>query len=173
MTSFGLAAAAVLVLCAAACYTDVTTRRIPNSLTFGAAAVALVFHLVTGGPTALLSSAGGWLLGVALFAPFFILGGMGAGDVKLLAAIGAWLGPEAVAWTALYASLAGGALAIVVAVSAGYLRQALTNLWVLVGYWRVAGFKSFPELTLRSSSSPRLAYAIPVSAGAMITLWLR
>jgi prepilin peptidase CpaA len=166
-------AGAVLVICAAACVTDLRTRRIPNALTFGAAVLAFVFHAVTGGWPGLASSAGGWLVGVALFAPFFLLGGMGAGDVKLLAAIGAWLGPMDAVWTALYTMIAGGVLALVVSFAAGYLRQAVTNVWLLVGYWRISGIRPLPQLTLASGMGPRLAYSLPVTVGVLVTLWLQ
>ena len=79
------------LLLAIACIWDLRTRRIPNALTLPAAALALVFHLVSGGWSAAGTSLGGWLLGAALFFPMFALRGMGAGDVKLFAAAGAWL----------------------------------------------------------------------------------
>ena len=61
---------------------------------------------------------------------------MGAGDVKLMAAIGAWLGPALALLTALYGAIAGGVLAIVVALSTGYLKTALSNLWRMLMHWR-------------------------------------
>src|SRR5688500_5016350 len=118
-----------------ACITDVRTRRIPNLLTFGTAAAGVVMHGATGGWDGLQLAAGGWLLGAALFFPFFLLGGMGAGDVKLLAALGAWLGPGDTFWLALYASLAGGVMAVTVGVATGYLRTAFRNVANLVVFW--------------------------------------
>jgi prepilin peptidase CpaA len=105
--------------------------------------------------------------------PFFLLGGMGAGDVKLLAGLGAWMGPVAVLWVALYASLAGGALAVVVALGRGYLRTALTNVKNLLTFWVLVGPRPMPELTLERGEGPRLAYAVPIFVGALVTLWLR
>ena len=61
-------------------------------------------------------AAAGWATGLALFVPLYALGGMGAGDVKLLGAIGAWLGPMGAVWTGLYGAIAGGVLALAVAV---------------------------------------------------------
>jgi hypothetical protein len=74
---------------------------------------------------------------------------------------------------ALYSSIAGGVMALVVAVFSGYLGQAFTNLWCLLMYWRIEGPRPAPELTLSSHKGPRLAYAVPVFAGLMVTLWLR
>ena len=78
--------------------------------------------------------------GLAVFFPFFALGGMGAGDVKLMAAIGAWLGPGMALMTALYGAVAGGILAIGVALSHGYLRTALSNVWRLLTHWRIQAY---------------------------------
>src|SRR4249919_799064 len=124
---------------ALACISDLRTRRIPNLLTFSAAAIALVFHLFTGGWAAAGWSVAGCLLGVLLFFPMFALRGMGAGDVKLLAAVGAWLGPSQVAITALTTSIARGVIAVAVALGHGYLKTAGRNLWVLLTHWRVMG----------------------------------
>jgi prepilin peptidase CpaA len=162
----------VALVVAAACVCDVRTRRVPNVITFGAAALALFCHATLGGWHAALLSMAGCGLGLALFLPLFLLRGMGAGDVKLLAAVGAWLGPVGVVWTALYAAITGGALAIALALSHGYLRTAFTNLWSLAGYWRAVGPRPYDGLTLQSAAGPRLPYALAIAAGAVVTLWL-
>lgn len=156
-----------------ACVTDLRTRRIPNVLTFGAAALALAFHGMVGGLPGVQSAALGWLAGLAMFLPFFLLGGMGGGDVKLLAALGAWLGPGDAFWLAIYASIAGGVLAVVVALARGYLTTALGNLRGLLAYWSVVGPRPMASLTLEHGKAPRLAFAIPMLVGTMVTLWLR
>jgi hypothetical protein len=55
----------------------------------------------------------------------------------------------------------------------GYLGQAMTNVKSLVMYWRIVGLKPAPELTLSTHQGPRLAYAVPVFAGLMVTIWLQ
>jgi prepilin peptidase CpaA len=85
--------AAVLLVGATACVTDLRSRRIPNVLTFGASAAAVLFLGVSAGWAGVLWSLEGWAVGCLFFLPWFLLGGMGAGDVKLLAALGAWVGP--------------------------------------------------------------------------------
>ena len=152
---------------------DFRTRRIPNSLTFGATVLALLFFLATGGVKAFASSLAGMGIGLMLFLPFYLLGGMGAGDVKLLAAFGAWLGPWRIVWTALYGAVAGGVLALVLALGSGYLREALRNLWGLFAFWRAAGMQPHPELTLAQAKGPRLAYALPITIGMVAALWLQ
>lgn len=165
--------AVTLTIALIACVTDIRSRRIPNVLTFGAALAGLIFHLVTGGRDAGFDSAMGYLAGTALFLPFFVLGGMGAGDIKLLAALGAWVGPHEVLWLAISASIAGGVFAVVVGLARGYLRTAFRNVLNLVQFWWLTGFRPHPEVTLERGAGPRLAYAIPIFIGTAVTLWLR
>jgi prepilin peptidase CpaA len=155
-----------------ACVTDLRSRRIPNVLTFGSAIAAVVFHTIVGGTAGFLGALTGWGLGVVLFILPFALGGMGGGDVKLLAALGAWLGPEMTVWVALYTGIAGGVLALVVAIAHGYLGQALSNLRLLFLHWSVMGIGRVEEVSLAGSKGPRLAYAVPIFVGTMVALWL-
>jgi prepilin peptidase CpaA len=162
-----------LLLSLVACVTDIRSRRIPNVLTFGGALAAVVFHGVTGGGAGLITACGGWIVGVAIFFVPFALGGMGGGDLKLLAALGAWLGPAETVWLALYTGVAGGVMAIVVACARGYLRQALSNMWLLLTHWSVVGIGPVHEVSLAGSTGPRLAYAVPIFVGTVVTIWLR
>ncbi|PYQ92508.1 MAG: hypothetical protein DMF97_21605 [Acidobacteria bacterium] len=161
-----------------ACVCDLRSRRIPNVLTFGAAAAAFAYHFTTGGVGALGQSALGWLVGVLVFIVPFALRGLGGGDVKLVAALGAWIGwsddsfmAGGVIWLALYTAIAGGVMAI--AVAYGYSRTALRNVRLLLCHWRVAGLTAVPDITLDGSSAPKLAYAVPILMGMVATLWLR
>ena len=164
---------AALIIGAAACATDLHSRRIPNWLTFGAAAAALAYHYMVGGPAAVQTAMSGWVTGFFLFMPLFLLGGMGAGDVKLLAALGAWLGPDAAFWMAIYGSMTGGVLAVVVALRHNYLATALKNLGALGKFWWLFGLRPMSSLTLERGSGPRLAYAVPLFLGTVMTIWLR
>lgn len=164
---------AALVVAAVACGIDLRTRRIPNALTFGAAALALVYHAVTGGASGVASSAGGWIAGVAVLIIPYLLGGMGAGDVKLLGALGAWLGPGDALWAGVYATVAGAGMALVVSLAHGYLGHAVRNVWLMLMEWRVGGIRPIPELTLAEGRGPRLAYAAPILVGTVAVLWLR
>jgi prepilin peptidase CpaA len=156
-----------------ACVVDLRTRRIPNALTFGGAAAALAYRLATGGAAGAADGLGGWLVGLALLLVPYALGGMGAGDVKLLAALGAWLGPAETLWLGIYTNVAAGLMALAVALIHGYLGQAWNNVWLLLSHWRVVGLRPLPEITLSGSRGPRLAYAAPILAGMVVTLWLR
>jgi len=98
---------------------------------------------------------------------------LGAGDVKLLGALGAWCGPGPAVWLALYTGIAGGVLALGVALQRGYLRTALKNMWLLFMHWRVAGLRPLGEVSLSGGESPRLAYAVPILIGTAMMIWLQ
>ena len=170
MAAADLAALAVAFL---ALGYDLSMRRIPNLLTFSAAAAALVFHGVAAGWTGVAHAGAGLIVGLLMFLPVFWLGGLGGGDVKLLAALGAWIGPGPALWMAAFTALAGGPLAVLVAVWHGYGRTMVENVWSLLMFWRVAGVRPHPALTLETGTAPRLPYAIPIAAGLIATLWFR
>jgi prepilin peptidase CpaA len=163
----------VLAIAAAACITDVTTRRIPNVLTFGAAAGALFVRGSLYGTAGLIDAGAGWLIGFLILFPLFFVRGLGAGDVKLVAALGAWVGPIEAVWLALYASICGGVIGVGYALARGYLRTALSNIAVIGNHWRTTGFKPVPGLTLENPERPKLPYAIPILFGTLVTLWIR
>lgn len=166
--------AAVIVIAVTACVWDFSTRRVPNLLTFGATAAAVAFALWQNGAAAMGWSLAGWLTATALFFPLFALGGLGAGDVKLLGALGAWLGGvSASLYFACFTALAGGVMAIVVMLSHRHLGQGFKNLRKLLIFWGTSGVRPHPELTLEHSRGPKLAYALPIAVGALTTLWLR
>jgi prepilin peptidase CpaA len=170
MTALHIFIGAFLTL---ACISDLRTRRIPNVLTFSAAGGALVFHLFTGGWNAAGFSLAGYVAGLLLFFPLFALRGMGAGDVKLLAAVGAWIGPAQVTVAALATSIAGAIIALVIAVGYRYLTTALRNVWLLLAHWRVTGVRPLDAVSLEGGTGPRLAYAVPIAIGTVVTLWLK
>lgn len=165
--------AGALFSAVAASISDVRSARIPNVLTFASLTTAVAVHAFVPGGHGAGAALGGALTGLAVFFPIFALGGMGAGDVKLMAALGAWLGWGHTVWLALYTAIAGGVLALVWSVAHGYLRQALTNLRLLAGTWLVAGVRPLPELTLDEGRGPRLPYALAILAGVVMTIWQR
>jgi prepilin peptidase CpaA len=118
-----LAAAATGLALAAAVITDLRSRRILNAITLPSLCVVLLCQLFAGGPPALVRA----LLGLLICAgPFFLAnlaGWIGMGDVKLLAVVGAFLGPQAGAAAVFWVAIAGGAQAVL-ALAAARLRGA-------------------------------------------------
>jgi prepilin peptidase CpaA len=168
----GISTLCALAVGCAACVTDVRSKKIPNSLTFGAAGAAIVFHTVMPAGAGLIGAVEGWFVGALIMFVPFALRGLGGGDVKLIAALGAWLGPANAMWLALYAGVAGFVMALVVALYSGYLRKALVNVWFLLQHWTVNGIRPLDDVSLEGSSGPRLAYALPIFAGLVVAIWL-
>jgi prepilin peptidase CpaA len=168
MTAFDIGA---LLLAVGAAILDARTGRIPNVITVGGALAGLVAHATwPGGDGAAFSSIGA-LAGLLVFFPFFALRGLGGGDVKLMAALGAWVGWRAILGAALYAAVAGGVMAVIVALARGYLGEALGNIGRLARWWRAVGLRPEPSLTLEQSRGPRLPYALPILTGLLVSIW--
>ena len=97
---------------------DFKSRKIPNKLTFPAIILGLVVNIIIAvvGHTSVLESFGfsllGFLAGIGIYFIPFALGGFGAGDVKLMGAVGAFMGAEFTFWTGIYSFIIGGVLAI-------------------------------------------------------------
>lgn len=168
-------AARIAALCCATigCGIDLQRRRIPNWLTLGSAVAGLAWHVANSRGDGLLFAIAGGAVGLVMFVVPFALGGLGAGDVKLVAALGTWLGPSDALWLALYTGVAGGALALIVSLASGYLREAIGNVWLLLMHWRVAGMRPLPELTLKQARGPKLAYGLSIFAGTVVTICTR
>jgi len=123
----------LLLMVIAAAVKDLESRRIPNRLLAAGLAGALVLHLLSALPLAgLLTWLGGMATGLAVFLPFYLVRGMAAGDVKMMAAVGAFAGPGDALRIAILAWCAGGVMALVVIVVKGRLRMVLSNLWAIV-----------------------------------------
>jgi prepilin peptidase CpaA len=105
-----LFASMVISLIAAA--TDIRSRRIPNWLTYSGMLLGVGYHTMVNGAQGFFFGAGGLFLGLALLIVFYLAGGMGAGDVKLMGAVGALLGPKGVFIAFIFTALVGGMYAI-------------------------------------------------------------
>src|SRR4051812_27143801 len=95
-----------------AAVTDVRTRRIPNWLTFGTLVLGVLLNTWLHGLEGSFGALAGAVLGLALLLPFYILGGLGAGDVKLAAALGAVLGAQVLISALIYGAIVGGVMSI-------------------------------------------------------------
>jgi prepilin peptidase CpaA len=159
----------VILLGTLAAQADVRTRKIPNMITFPAMVLALATHAALGGPKDFLASLAGLAVALALI-PGWLMRWMGAGDVKLMAAAGAWLAwPQA--GIALLASLVmGGVISVIVAARHRVLwttvqGAAMTGMWT---FTRGGATSSAP-----TTSGIRFPFALAVLAGSTIALWLR
>ena len=122
--------APIVVLAAA---TDICSHKIPNWLTFPAIIAGVIYHSTTAGIQGCLLSVAGALLGMAFFLPFYIKGGTGAGDVKLMGAVGAFLGPAGVLYAFLFSSMAGGIYAVLLLIRHGLFKETFMRYRDMVG----------------------------------------
>ena len=121
----------VLIASLIAAVTDVWKFKVHNLLTLPLLASGLVYHGIANGAEGLAGSALGVLCGFAIMLVFYLMGGMGAGDVKLMAGVGAWLGMPLTFVVFLASALAAGVYAIVLVVAYGRFRETWVNLKIL------------------------------------------
>ncbi len=123
--------AVVLIASLVAAATDMWKFRVPNLLTLPLLASGLIYHGWNGGAEGLLESFLGALFGFGILFVFYLLGGMGAGDVKLLAGIGAWLGMWPTMYVFAASGLAAGIYALVLILMYGILRDTCPKLRII------------------------------------------
>jgi prepilin peptidase CpaA len=164
--------AVVLVL--VCMFHDALRRRIPNVLTLPAMIIGLALGTFSHGWKGLVMSFLGILTGFALMYLPYHLGGMGAGDVKLMMSIGALLGPEASLQIFLYSALAGGVLAIYNVLRQKKISDTAGNLGMIFRAFLPAtygGIRAPVADTLRKKSVGSIPYGIAIALGTIAFLY--
>jgi prepilin peptidase CpaA len=157
-----IALVAVVAASGTAAAIDLRTGRIPNPLTATVAAAGLGLAVSGLSGQSVAGALTGAFIGFVVMLPGYVFGGTGAGDVKLLAALGTWLGPAGVVMAFLYGALAGGVLAIAHAVRRRRLAATLTRTARLVA--AQAGAKQEID---GSAAASRFAYGPALAVGAI------
>ena len=159
----------VLIVAAA---NDLRFQKIPNLLTYPAMAVALVYHFMMNGLDGLLFSTAGLALGIAILIIPYLMGGMGAGDAKLMGAVGAILGAGGVFIAFLFTAITGGVYALIV---------VLTKRQHFKGFFtrQAATLKTFiftkqfiPIPGEQNEKKPKLCYGIAIAIGTLFSVFL-
>ncbi|HEX7362833.1 MAG TPA: prepilin peptidase [Bryobacteraceae bacterium] len=150
---------------------DLRTRRIPNWLVFPFLLSGLVVSTVVDGWSGLEQSALGLLLGAVLLGVFYLLGGMGMGDVKLCAAVGAWVGPHQLVLAIVFMGLAGGIMAFAWAIFGGFWRESLTGTADLIFGFRKRGLRPHGTLVLANPAVRKMPYAPAIAIGAILSFF--
>jgi len=150
--------------------TDIRERRIPNLITGPAIAAGLMLHTIYGGWLGLGDAALAGLIGGGIFLIFFLSGGMGAGDVKLMTAVGCITGLVPLLLVMVSTAMAGSVFALVVSIHHGSLRTTLCNVAALLQHHGRHGLIPHPDLNLSNVRTLRLPYALAIAAGCLIAL---
>lgn len=149
---------------------DVRGGRIPNQLTYSGLLVALAVRSLVSGLPGFEDGIVGMLAGGGIFYLLFLLGGMGGGDVKLMAAVGAWAGTAHTVEILIAAAIAGGFLAICSMLFHGQVRITLLNTVELIRHHLTTGIQPHPVLNVREPGNMRLPYALAIALGTLYCL---
>jgi len=142
---------------------DLWTRRVPNPLTALLAASGVLFAATGISSITLTASIAGLILGLALMLPGHLFGATGAGDVKLFAALGALIGPAPIMMAFIYTALAGGLMAVAVAIYRRRLRRTLAGTARFIA--TAAGNAADIEAPIEHNRFP---YAPAIAVGSII-----
>jgi len=157
-----------LVLIVAA-WIDGKELRVPNWITFPMVLTGILYNVWVGGTGGLQEALLGTLVGLATLLPLYAVGGMGAGDVKLMAGMGAWLGP-AVCWEAfVWSVVVGAVMAVVMVVWRQSWTKHYANFLMIAAEWMAV--KNPAELNrIAKERKPQmllLPYGIPICIGSI------
>jgi prepilin peptidase CpaA len=154
----------VLALGVGACaLVDLRTRRVPNTLTLGLALVGVASAAAGASRLSLEGALVGLVLGLAVMLPGYLLGGLGAGDVKLFGAVGALLGPADILPAFLYTAMCGGVLALVVAQRRRRLTLTVSRTARLIA----TGARTAADIE-HPQADNRFAYVPAIAVGSLL-----
>jgi len=157
------------VLCVAS---DVQSRRIPNLLSGLGMVVGIVLNTVYFGSDGLLASLGGTLLIGGLLLGPFAMGGIGGGDVKMMAAIGALLGPRAALPALLMGLVFGGGIMVIHLIRLGRLREKLLAAGTMAAASVLGGTLEPLRISAAQPGAITLPYSVPLTLGTLVVLVL-
>jgi prepilin peptidase CpaA len=166
------------ILVAIAAVFDIRSRRIPNWLVLAGLVVGVGWNVyawgVVGKDSGLLRAAEGLGLGFILYFPLYLIRARGAGDVKLLAAVGAVVGPGNCLWIFLLTAVLGGVLAIILLMFRGRMRKTFFNVGMIIEdlvHFR-APYRSSDELDVTTNKGLRLPHGAIIAVGTLAFLYM-
>jgi prepilin peptidase CpaA len=154
-----------------AAVTDVRFGKIPNWLIMGGMAIGFFGHVSISGISGMLFSLKGVGSGLALFVGLYLIGGMGAGDVKLLAAVGSFIGAEAVFSAGIMAMLLGGLYAIAMMIGHDGVRASLKQIGILLKSCLL--MPGSLAVLIPTKPQPQLRYALVIGLGTLMSQWMK
>lgn len=157
----------VTVLTLYATWVDVRELRVPNRLTYPMILAGIAYHISLGEGWSF--GLAGAAVGLATLMPLYAVGGMGSGDVKLMAGIGAWLGVHVILMAFVVTAVVGGVIAVGMALWSGKLRKHYLQAVVILNEWK-SGMTLHEISTVAAERKPRmtlLPYGIPICIGSL------
>jgi prepilin peptidase CpaA len=161
----------VLILLVTAVVTDLSNRRIPNWLVLPYLAGGITMTTVSAGVKGLERSLGGVALAITVTGILCWLRGMGMGDLKLCAALGAWIGPAQLGTALIVTGIVGGVMALVWAAWRGWLSQSLDGAGELVSGSLKKGLSPHTTLTLDHPGARTMPYAPAIAVGTVFSFF--
>jgi prepilin peptidase CpaA len=147
---------------------DFRTRRIPNWLTVSGALLGIVAMTEHSGLRGMILSLQGMFLALICLLPLVLLRAMGAGDWKLMGAIGAILGPVMMLFVLAGAIFLSGIMAIVMVVRAGKVKETVINVFVLVQGFLSFGLRELPNITLDNPDLMKLPFGVAAGLATVL-----
>jgi prepilin peptidase CpaA len=160
-----------LIVLAVAIITDLHSRRIPNWLVLPFMLAGIVVSARLDGWHGISQSLSGLGLGALLFGILFCMGGMGMGDVKLCAAIGAWIGPAQLFLALVLTGLAGGLMALCWALRGAFLGDLFKGSGDLLLGLKQRRMRPHPELVLTNPLTRKMPYAPAIAIGTLLSFF--
>ena len=158
---------------AVATLTDLRSRRIPNWLVLPFLVTGIAVSAWLNGWHGVAQSLAGIGLGILVFGTLHLMGGMGMGDVKLCAAVGAWIGPSQLMLALVVTGLAGGVMALGWAICGGFLGDLFKGSGDLILGWKQRGLRPHPELALANPRARKMPYAPAIAVGTLLSFFAR
>ncbi len=157
----------LVLLLAGAALNDCLWRRIPNVLLILGLVFSLIGQVVAFGLSGVIYFSVGLSVGLVCFLPLYVFGGMAAGDVKLMAVVGSFLGPVTTFWAAAFSLMVGGALGILILL---YKKQLFR---FVKRYSAIASLRTYIQPEADDAARQRFPYAIAILLGTLTSIfWL-
>lgn len=157
----------VLLICL---FTDIYNRRILNIVTIPAILFGLIYFTAQSGLNGLWFSFSGFILGLILLLIPFMFGGMGAGDVKLMAAIGALMGSTFVLYTFFFTAIIGGCISLIILLRRMGIKQMAAHLFITFTAFR--GNAKEMHATTEGKRNFSFPYGIAIVSGTLLAyIW--
>jgi prepilin peptidase CpaA len=160
-----------VIVLAVATFTDLRNRRIPNWLVFPFLLAGIAVSGWQHGWHGIGQSFAGMGLGLLIYGFLFWMGGMGAGDVKLCVAIGAWIGPDQLFIALVITGMAGGFMVLCWAACGGFLKELFSGTGNLMFGMKERGQLRDPQLVLDNPMKRKMPYAPAIAIGTLISFF--